>query len=654
MSVKLFNNRILYIIPIVFIIVILLKVVYAYNDTKERRYEFAKKEAEVLNSYAMTHREYYQNFFINKIIPLNKETLSALPAFSSSIISETFSQQNPLNITIKTVSDRARNIKNSADSDELKAIEYLRQNSDKENYFSESNSGFFQFAHALKIEQKCLLCHGAKQDAPKLIRDSYENAYDYKLGEIRGIISIKIPVKALNDYFYRNFIHSILYDSVLFLFLFFTIFYIIKKVKNINNFLETTIEEKTAELKNSFIYDSLTHLPNRIKLIEDIQRYKNSKFLHLALFNIDSFKELNDFYGYEIGDKILKEIAQTIEETCQSNENIFYKLPSDEYALLSTKNVSKGIFLSNIKEMLKRVNKKEIEIDGNQIFITMSCGLASSEQALMSKANMALQNAKNTKKDIVIYDGSLDMTSKIVQNIEGASFLKDTINKNLITPYYQPIYNVQTKKIEKYECLARIIKEDGEVIPPLNFLDIAIKSKQYPNITKAMITKSFNYFQDKDYEFSINLSINDVLNKKTFAFIMKKLSSFNAAHRVVFEILESDKIENYEEIKEFIESVKKFGCKIAIDDFGSGYSNFAHILELNIDYLKIDSSLVKNVTSDENSRKITQTIINFALNLGLETIAEFVEDKDSLEMLKKMGVNYAQGYYIGKPQREIL
>jgi diguanylate cyclase (GGDEF)-like protein len=631
-----------------------LRVVYAYNDTKERRYEFAKKEAEVLNSYAITHREYYQNFFINKTIPLNKETLSALPAFSSSIISETFSQQNPLNITIKTVSDRARNIKNSADNDELKAIEYLRQNSDKENYFSESNSGFFQFAHALKIEQKCLLCHGAKEDAPKLIRDSYENAYDYKLGEIRGIISIRIPVKVLNDYFYRNFIHSILYDSVLFLFLFFTIFYIIKKVKNINNFLETTIEEKTTELKNSFIYDSLTHLPNRIKLIEDIQRYKNSKFLHLALFNIDSFKELNDFYGYEIGDKILKEIAKTIEETCQSGDNIFYKLPSDEYALLSTKNISKGTFLSNIEEMLKSVNKKEIKIDGNQIFITMSCGLASSEQALMSKANMALQNAKNKKKDIVVYDDSLDMTSKIIQNIEGASFLKDAINKNLITPYYQPIYNVQTKKIEKYECLARIIKEDGEVIPPLNFLDIAIKSKQYPNITKAMITKSFNYFQDKDYEFSINLSINDVLNKKTFAFIMKKLSSFNASHRVVFEILESDKIENYEEIKEFIESVKKFRCKIAIDDFGSGYSNFAHILELNIDYLKIDSSLVKNVTSDENSRKITQTIINFALNLGLETIAEFVEDKDSLEMLEKMGVNYAQGYYIGKPQREIV
>lgn len=633
---------------------ILLRVVYAYNDTKERRYEFAKKEAEVLNSYAMTYREYYQNFFINKTILLNKETLSALPAFSSSIISETFSQQNPLNITIKTVSDRARNIKNSADNDELKAIEFLRQNKDKESYFSDSNRDFFQFAHALKIEQKCLLCHGAKEDAPKLIRDSYENAYDYKLDEIRGIISIKIPVKELNGYFYKNFIHSVIYDLILFIFLFFTIFYIIKKVKNINNFLETTVEEKTAELKNSFIYDSLTHLPNRVKLIEDIKQYKNSKYLHLALFNIDSFKELNDFYGYEIGDKILKEIAKTIQETCQSSGNIFYKLPSDEYALLSTKKISKESFFLNIKEILKTVKKKQIEIDGNQIFITMSCGLASSEKALLSKANMALQNAKNNKKDIVVYDDTLDMTSKIVQNIEGSSFLKDAINKNLITPYYQPIFNVQTKRIEKYECLARIIKEEGEVILPLNFLDIAIKSKQYPNITKAMIRKSFDFFKDKEYEFSINLSINDILNEKTFEFILKKLSTFNASHRVVFEILESDKIENYEELKEFIVSVKKFGCKIAIDDFGSGYSNFAHILELNIDYLKIDASLVKHVTTDENSRKITQTIINFAANLGLETIAEYVEDRDSLELLQMMGVTYAQGYYIGKPQKEIV
>ena len=158
------------------------------------------------------------------------------------------------------------------------------------------------------------------------------------------------------------------------------------------------------------------------------------------------------------------------------------------------------------------------------------------------------------------------------------------------------------------------------------------------------------FFRDKEYEFSINLSIDDVLNKRTMKFIINAIKEFPNPQRVVFEILESDKIDNYEELKNFIYEVKKYKCKIAIDDFGSGYSNFAHILELNIDYLKIDGSLVKYITSDDNSRVITKTIINFASNLGLKTIAEFVEDKDALDMLEKMGVDYIQGYYIGKPQ----
>ena len=147
--------------------------------------------------------------------------------------------------------------------------------------------------------------------------------------------------------------------------------------------------------------------------------------------------------------------------------------------------------------------------------------------------------------------------------------------------------------------------------------------------------------------------MEDVLNKATVEFIIDSLKKFKQPERVVFEILESEKIDRYSELKEFIQKVKVYGCKIAIDDFGSGYSNFAHILELNIDYLKIDASLVKCVTTDENSRKITQTIINFAKDLNLKTIAEFVENKESLELLKEMGADYIQGYYIGKPEDKL-
>jgi len=168
-----------------------------------------------------------------------------------------------------------------------------------------------------------------------------------------------------------------------------------------------------------------------------------------------------------------------------------------------------------------------------------------------------------------------------------------------------------------------------------------------------MINKSFEFFKDKDFEFSINLSMYDILNDNTVNFIMKKLETYKNSQKVVFEILENDKIENYEKMKKFIFEMKKFGCQFAIDDFGSGYSNFAHIYELNFDYIKIDSSLVKNIIKDEKSKIITKAIIDFSASLNIKTVAEFVEDKESLELLKELGVDFIQGYYIGKPSSKL-
>ncbi|MCD6432408.1 MAG: DUF3365 domain-containing protein, partial [Sulfurimonas sp.] len=290
---KHFNSRILILIPIVFLIVIVFKLFYAYNDVEERKYNFAKKEAEVLNSFTMSHRNYCQNFFVNKIIELTPKTLPVLPAFSSLPISEAFSQNNPLSISVRTVSDRARNHKNMADKDEMKAIEFLKVNRDKKIYFSDENSEFYQYAYALRIEKKCLTCHGAKKNAPNFIQEKYSNAYDYKLGEIRGIHSIKVPTENLDRYFLTNFFYSIIYDTLLLIALFLVIFYLIKKSKSINDFLGTEVERKTKEVKDLLVFDRLTKLPNRLKLIEDIEEHLNVKNRHLALINIDSFKDIN-------------------------------------------------------------------------------------------------------------------------------------------------------------------------------------------------------------------------------------------------------------------------------------------------------------------------------------------------------------------------
>lgn len=647
-----FNDKVLKIIPFVFFIVVLLKIVYTYFDIKHREYEFAKQEAEVLNSYFIENRRYYQGLFLDGTLDINEKNLPALPAFSATPISELFSQKNPMNISIKTVSDRARNPKNSADAHELKAIEFFKKNPQKNSYFSSEDEDIYQFGGALKIEQKCLTCHGKKEHAPEYIQRRYDAAYEYSVGDIRGIVSIQIPKEKLKEYFFTNFIKSIFFDLSISLLLFLGVFYIIKQSKKINIALEHKIREKTNELRENFFIDRLTKLPNRLKLIEDIEQNSSAKSFHLALINIDAFKDINDLYGYEIGDEILIQVSKRVRDYSKEFNSV-YKLPNDEFAVFTTISISDEEFFDTIKKMLNAISESKFNIADQSIFITFSCGIASNQTSILIKTNTALQMAKKNSKSIVIYNDSLDAKAQIIKNMDALLILKNAIKHDCITPYFQPIYNTNTKKIEKYESLARIVTDSGEVIAPFVFLDVAVKSKLYPEITKAIITKSFEFFSDKDMEFSINLSIVDIQSKEIMRFIIAKLQEFKEPQRVVFEILETDRIENYEEIKNFIKEVKKFGCKVAIDDFGSGYSNFSHILELNVDYLKIDASLVKFVTTDENSRVVVKTIINFASNLGLKTIAEFVEDKDSLELLEKMGVDFVQGYYIGKPENKL-
>lgn len=648
-----FNSKILRIIPIVFLIFGTIKVIYTYFESKERESDFARKNAEVLNSYAIENRLYYQHLFFDGTLELSEKTLPALPAFSSHIISNNFSKNNPLNISVKTVSDRARNSENQADSNELKAIEFFKKNPNQKSYFNNENPELYQYATVLKVENACLKCHGEKENAPLYIQNSYANAYDYKLGEVRGVISIQIPSKNLNNYFFKNFFRSVAYDFILAILLFLGVSFIIRESKKINIALEEKVKEKTNELKNSFLYDRLTKLPNRLKLMEDIEQNKDLVHSHLALINIDSFKDVNDLYGYEVGDQLLVLVSKQVRGFCKDS-NIVYKLPNDEFAIFTTSNVSSDEFFKTVHELMEKINEIKFNIAEQSIAISFSCGIASNKASVLVKANTALQIAKKPSRDIVVYENSLNVKEQIVKNASALLLLKNAIKLNQITPYYQPIYNIKTKKIDKYEALARIVTEKGEVIAPFIFLNTAIKSKLYPEITIAMISKSFEFFEDKDFEFSINLSIIDIQNHDTMKFVLNKVQNFKDPSKVVFEILESDKIENYQEIKNFIKDVKKHGCKVAIDDFGSGYSNFSHIFELNVDYIKIDSSLVKFVTTDENSRIIVKTIINFASNLGLKTIAEYVEDKDSLDLLEKMGVDFVQGYYIGKPSAKLI
>jgi PAS domain S-box-containing protein/diguanylate cyclase (GGDEF)-like protein len=426
----------------------------------------------------------------------------------------------------------------------------------------------------------------------------------------------------------------------------------------------TELINKEEELLKQLYTDRTTNLPNRTKLLEDVEK---SSHPILMLVNIDSFQQINDFYGNEIGDYLIIEIGKRMRGILPTKEFNLYKMPADEYAILIDKEINIKELEPFIQLSREEINEKPFIYLDNAIHITAAFGVAVGKESakpdplkgkwhsLALNADMALKKAKRTQKQFIIYDESMQISKEYEYNIKWTRKLKEAIKENRIVPYFQPILNNHTKTIDKFECLVRMIDKDGMVHAPILFLDLAKKSKLYHSLTKIMIKKSLEVFKDTDYEFSINLSVDDILDEETNHFIKATLNEYHkVAPRLVFEILESEGIENYEEVKNFIQEIKEFKCKLAIDDFGSGYSNFSHILRLNVDYLKIDASLTKQIHKDRNTQIIAQTIVDFTKKLGIKTIAEFVHNKEIFDKIMELGVDYSQGYYFGEPKVELI
>lgn len=249
---------------------------------------------------------------------------------------------------------------------------------------------------------------------------------------------------------------------------------------------------------------------------------------------------------------------------------------------------------------------------------------------------------------MIVYDDNISLDKEYKNNIKWTKSIKEAIEKDNILAVYQPIINNKTMKIQKYEALVRLKKEDA-LISPYFFLEISKKTKFYNQITKIMIEKTINQFKNLNYNFSINLTIEDILNNEIKNYIYEVLSNSGIGERLVFEIVESESIENFDIVLDFIKKVKAYGCKIAIDDFGTGYSNFEYLLKLKADFIKIDGSLIKNIDKDILSEKVCRNIVNFAKDLGMKTIAEFVENESILQKVKELGIDYSQGYYFSAP-----
>ena len=432
-----------------------------------------------------------------------------------------------------------------------------------------------------------------------------------------------------------------------------------EKLQSYINNLETVVDERTKELSEQLYTDSLTRLPNRLKLLVDLTKGLNGNTL--ILLNIDGFKEINSYFGQDAGDTILTQTGnELVAQTSRLKMGMVYKLPSDEFAIVIQENLTQEQVESIVVSIGETIKHRSMFARSDEdISLDVTIGVAMinetdiSSRDLLSFADMAQKLAKKERKPYLFYTPSMQIKEEYEQNLGWIKRLNSAIEEDRIVPFFQPIVDSRTLCITKYEALVRI-QEGDDFVSPGEFLKIAKKVKLYHYITNAMINKTLAVFAPLKASVSINLSIEDILNESINSYVIHKVRECGFAERIIFEITESEGIGNYTAVNEFIKEVKRHGCKIALDDFGSGYSNFFYVTQLNVDFIKIDGSIISQITDNRSAHIITETIIDFASKLGIETVAEFVADEAIYRCLERLSIDAYQGYYFGEPVQHVI
>jgi len=402
------------------------------------------------------------------------------------------------------------------------------------------------------------------------------------------------------------------------------------------------------ELKELYL-DNLTFLPNRNKLKKDLE---TSPKILMALINIDKFSTLNDLYGEINGNKILYKFSQFLREHFSKTQYNLYRVEADKFVVSCKKESFKiSDFHDICKAFAYEIEKNALLIEDNEIDINITIGIAQENGKLVYEYVQRVVNyARKKLEQIMIYDESFNIQESFEENIKWVKQVKTGLKQKRFKAYFQPIIETNSQEIYKYEALIRYIDDNDKPVSPLQFLEIARKAKLYPKVIRVMINEAINLIHKKNKRVAVNISFDDISSHKTLNYVYAILEkNKDVSHMLEFEILESEEIKDFDAVISFITNVKKFGCVVGVDDFGAGYSNFNMLTHLDIDFVKIDGSLIKNIDKEKNQEIIVSTISNFSKQFGFKTVAEFVANESIFNKVKELNIDYAQGYYFGEP-----
>lgn len=401
--------------------------------------------------------------------------------------------------------------------------------------------------------------------------------------------------------------------------------------------------------------DPLTRLPNRACLLADLEGERAGS---LILINVDGFKQINDLFGHRCGDRVIQRLAVRLQEYLEATDCRgckLYRMPGDEHAAWLPRAAADESLEAMVEALHHDLSGLRLAWRGQELPVQVTMGVASSwrleagEDTLLSSVSIALRQARVERRPYVFYDPTVRVRRNYERNLDWANRLGEALEQDRVVAYFQPILELASGRVDKFECLVRMLDEEGHAIGPGAFLEVARRSRLYHRLTLTMVARCLAALAETPHEYSLNLSGDDIIDPETSEALLARVAESGAGNRLIFEILESEGIENYAAVSDFIARAKALGVRIAIDDFGSGYSNFEHLLRLDVDLLKIDGSLVRQLDTDSDAETLIRGIVGFAREMGITTVAEFVHDAAILERVRVLGVDFAQGASIGMP-----
>lgn len=401
------------------------------------------------------------------------------------------------------------------------------------------------------------------------------------------------------------------------------------------------------EIKSRLYSNEDLRLGRQSKLDYDIQHHHVNKLCMISLRNAD---EMIAYAGYPSYEQLKVDIVGMVQRFLKDYK-IWYCVSEQDDLMLTTNDTFTS---EEFESLMFRLQEFLSMSDYNRLPPVYEFVLVMNEPNLFRCAKVAqISLRKCHDRNFLVYSAAMGMEENTVQDVRMVKVIRDAISHNWVKPYYQGIHDNNAKEITMFEALMRLTDAYGRIYYPNDFLPVAKKYSLYCQLSRQMVGKVMKEFEQRDTRVTINLTMEDIIDSKMTEMIYTNMKYSRHPQNYVFEVVETEDIHDYEKIAEFSQRIHDFGGQIALDDFGSGFSNLIHVIRMDLDYLKIDGDIIRKICDDQDCYKLLQLVAAWCKLHEKKVIAEYVENHAIQEVLCEFNVDYSQGYLFSKPKTNI-